>query len=71
MKTILFILGHSSRQHSGPEGCPPLGHQRQRDDQGLPQAQDQSRKGLRHQGANKSKKTLSHDVTLFLSYLTC
>jgi hypothetical protein len=50
---IFPISGYSSRQHSRPEGRPLVRHQRERDDQGLPQAKDQGRKGLRHQGPNK------------------
>jgi len=50
---IFPISGYSSRQHSRPEGRPLVGHQRERDDQGLPQAKDQGWKGLCHQGPNK------------------
>jgi len=53
--------GHSSRQHRRPEGGPPVGHQRQRDDQGFPQAQDQGRPWLRHQGPDQGK-TFYHSL---------
>ena len=47
--------GHSSGQHRCPEGCPSFGHQRQRDDKGLPQAQDQGWPRLRHQGPDEGE----------------
>ena len=54
---LLFpiISGHPSRQHSCPASRSPLGHQREWDDQGFPQAKDQGRKRLRHQGTDQGK----------------
>ena len=36
-------------------GCAPLRHQRQRTHEGLPQAEDQGRQRLRHQGPDKGE----------------
>jgi hypothetical protein len=45
--------GHVARQHGGPKNRTPVGSVRHGHDQGLPQAQDQGRKGFRHEESDQ------------------